>query len=119
MTQAATLQTLIQGILPEKTHHKNFRSTKHWISQELQINQKYLSQKSKLCSNTSSLHTPPNLALTQPTSPLNNKDPPFIAKSNFICLMGASPNLKPPSPLYVIAVAYFMVFNTMFQPTLL
>ena len=49
--------------------------------------------RSKLCPKTSSLHTPPNPALTQPTSPLN-KNPSF-AKGNFICPMCASPNIKP------------------------
>ena len=48
--------------------------------------------RSWLCLNTSSLPTPLNPALTQPTSPLI-RDPPFD-KSNFICPMGSSPNLK-------------------------
>ena len=48
---------------------------------------------SPLWTNTSSLNTQPNPALTQPTSPLI-RDPPFD-KSNFICPMVASPNLKP------------------------
>ena len=39
------------------------------------------------------LHTPPNPALTQTTTPLISK-PPFD-KSNFMCLMVLSPNVKP------------------------
>ena len=50
--------------------------------------------RSELCSNTSSFHTSTNSLLTQWTSPLN-RDPPFD-KSNFICLMGVSPNLNAP-----------------------
>ena len=105
MTQATTLQTLIQGTLPGKTHHKNFRSVKHQIPQELQTDFKNSliprtithsnwspSLRSQFWTNTSSLHTPLNPALTQPTLPLSN--PPFD-KSNIICPMRASPNLKP------------------------
>ena len=50
--------------------------------------------RSKLCPNTSSLPTQPNLALIQPTSSFN-RDTPF-AKGNFTCLIVVSPNIKSP-----------------------
>ena len=108
MTQATTLQTLIQGTLPGKTHHKNFRNVKHQIPQELQTDFKNSliprtithsnwspSLRSQFWTNTSSLHTPLNPALSQPTLPLSN---PLFDKSNIICPMRASP--KSPTILY-------------------
>ena len=108
MTQATTPQTLIQGTLSGNTNHKNFRSAKHWITKSWKrasiittslipptITHSNWSTyfRSKLWRNISILHTPPNSSLTQPT-PLLNSDPPFD-KSNFICSIVASPNLKP------------------------
>ena len=106
MTQATTLQTLIQGTLPGNTNHKNFRSAKHQIPQELQtgfinsliprtITHSNWSNclRYQLWTNTSSLHTPLNPALILPTLPLIS-NPPFD-KSNIICRMVAFPNLKP------------------------
>ena len=60
--------------------------------------------KSKLCFSTSSLLTAPNPTLTQPTSPLNRD--PLFSKSNFINLMGASPNLKPPYMLLLSCISW-------------
>ena len=37
VSQATTPQTLILGTLPGNTYHKNFRSQKRWIPQELQM----------------------------------------------------------------------------------
>ena len=67
--------------------------------------------RSPLWTNISSLNTPPNPALTQPTSPLI-RDPPFD-KSNFICPMVASPKAH-----YALLLShiYFMAFDTMFHP---
>ena len=75
------------GTLPGSAHHKVFRSAKRRIPQELQKTsvipptithsswRTYL--RSQLWCNTSILHTPPNPALTPPTSPLIS-DPPWL-----------------------------------------
>ena len=60
--------------------------------------------RSKPCPNTSSLHTPLNRVLIQSTSPLNG-NPPF-GKGNFMCLMGASPNIKPPYKLLLSRISW-------------
>ena len=53
--------------------------------------------------------------LIQPTSPLNNRDPTF-AKSNFICLMCASPNLKPPDTLLSSRISWPSILCSTHSP---
>ena len=122
MTQATTFQTLIPGAPPGNMHLKNFRSAKHWIPQELQTSFKIKTSlfpptithsswstcfRSHLCPNTSSLHTLPNSALTQPTSSLNS-DPPF-EKSNFICPSCAFSNLNPTHTLLLLCTSWPLI----------
>ena len=55
------------------------------------------------------LYTPPNPALTQPTSPLIN-EPPFD-KSNVTCPMILSPNLKPTYMLMLSRISWHSMPN--------
>ena len=105
MTQATTLKTLIQGNSSRKDAPQKLQKCK--TSNPPRATNRFQkfshpkddhpfqlksSLRSQFWTNTSSLHTPLNPALTQLTSPLSN--PPFD-KSNIICAMRASPNLRP------------------------
>ena len=115
MTQATTLQTLMQGTLPGNTQHKNFRRPKHWIPQELQTSFIYkditlpTNYYPSLLKCLSQVRTPHNPALTQPTSPL--KRDPHFTKGNFISLIGASPNIKPPNTTLLSYISWLLCFT--------
>ena len=68
---------------------------------------KHLSQVSTLSQLCFSLHTPPNPALIQPSTPLI-RDPPFD-KSDFTCPMGASPNLKSTCTLLLPHISWLSI----------
>ena len=70
--------------------------------------------RSQFCHNTSSLHTTPNPALTQPTSP-PNRDPSFD-ESNFLCPMGASPNLKHTYMLFLRHISWPSILCYTYSP---
>ena len=104
IAQANTLQTLNQGTLPGNTHQRNLKSTaldpQRTTNKPASIDSSNLIPPTITNSNWSTclrsqlwpVHSP-HTTLTQSTAPLIS-EPPFD-KSNFICPMVLSPNVKP------------------------
>ena len=93
----------------------NIRSPKSYINSLIPTTITYSNWSNclryQLWTNTSSLHTPLNPALIQPTLPLISNSP--FDKSN-IMSHGCLP--QPKARLYIIAIRHFMAFHNMFHP---
>ena len=99
MTQATTLQTLIQGtsqvpnVGSPKSYKRASRINTSLFPPTITHSNWSTCLASQLYPNTSSLRTPPNTALIQPTS-LLKEDPPYLIKVTSYAPW-VPPNLKP------------------------